>query len=327
VWAQNTLATACQTRAEAGRRLYGEDPRPVMHRAIRVFEMVLASPLLRHHVLQELGASYASMGLFEMGHGEDGTANFETALRYYQQAQALAPSGRTWYLMATPLKWLGLKARWSGGDPVPSLDRSLACYRSSLAMTPRDSAAMARLADVDLIKAEYLLMRGQDPGPEIEEAIRMSRDSLEIAPESYLGNANLGEALLLRAWSKTLRGADATIELREAGPAIEHAIAQRPGDPELIVDRALLDREGLRQDILFRRPVGPRLAQARQHISEVLRRNPTHAGACRILGETCLLAARATGAKALALEGERALDRAVALNPNLGPEIRSLKGP
>ncbi len=298
----------------------GRDPRPAWGEAAAHLGRALEVEPDYPWALNDLGVVYRWRGNYDREHGRDPRADYEEAERRLRRAAESDPN----YLFAHDnlsrvYEETGSYRLSRGLDPEAEVQKALDAGARALAVDASYAPAHRHLAAAELTRAQYLDQSGGDPGAAVERV-------LAHLERSRAANASSGQTALLRAHAHLLVASHA---LRSGGaprPALEAARAalaeaQRGAvdcaDCRVVgarwhsLDAALALREG--------RPAAPALRRALAEARRAVELYP-YADAHEELARACLrLAGSLPAGEAAALldEGERQIDRALALDPGL----------
>lgn len=327
-WASFVKANALYVMASTSRRYFGEDPGTNLRASLREYEGLLKQSNFKEQILQNMGDCYFQLGLYEATHGNPGAEkDLEASVRHYQQANDTNPNAKTYFAMASPLKWLGRVADGKGDDPVPCYDRAIEAYQHALTLNPDQAMCLGRLADLHVLRAERRAREGNDPARDVDAAMKAAEASVRIKPDLMIGHANRAEAALVQAEWNTRKGQDPRPLLALAGQSLAEAGRRDPKDPDLMLDHGKLAREQVRWGIVSGGAIDRPLKEGLGIVERILAASPGYPMAYFLKGELLLLAARRPDRRREVWRAEafQALERSQALNPNLQRAVAALR--
>ncbi len=327
-WASFVKANALYVMASTSRRYFGEDPGTHLRASLREYEGLLKQSNFKEQILQNMGDCYFQLGLYEATHGiPSAEKDLDASVRHYQQALDTHPNAKTYFALASPLKWLGRLADGRGDDPIPFYDRAIEAYQRALALSPDQAMCLGRLADLHVFRAERRARVGNDPSRDVDAAMKAAEASVRIKPDLMIGHANQAEAALVQAEWNIRKGQDPRPLLARAGAELAEAGWRDPKDPDLMLDHGKLAREQVRWGIASGGSIDRPLKEGLDTVEKILAASPGYALAYFLRAELLLLAAKRPDRRREARRAEayQALDRSVALNPNLQRAAAALR--
>ncbi len=206
----------------------GQDPRLSLRHAVEALEKALQHPEQAATLHQRMGNCYTTQALFELRSGEDPDAAVNAAEQQFQESVRLKPSGQA---LSDHIWALGARAQAQlrrNQDPASTLKAATDLFEESRRLTPDYFFARTNLADIAVIRAEFLEGNGQDPSPELDRVEALARDAMK--EKAGLGYAlpDLGQAALIRARWKLRQKMDPSEALVSARNYFEQGRRERP---------------------------------------------------------------------------------------------------
>ncbi|HPC81763.1 MAG TPA: protein kinase [Thermoanaerobaculaceae bacterium] len=303
----------------------GEDPRPSLEAAAASLERAAAiTPSFS--VLGNLGVTWWAIGRFEAGRGRDPRRHLARAREALGKALALNP--QDW----SALNNLGLagleEAQWqiaAGEDANPVLERAFADLERSLVLKPDSSSTFTNLGAAWRLRA----LAAKEPtaaARALDEAHRALARATALNPqdaEAWLVDAQAW----LEAAGRGAPGVSPAVALRSAERSLRRALAANPGYAEASAELAELHRRRALAERARGGDGAAHLASGLAAAEAALAINPGLGRAHLVRGGLLLLRAwgRRANRQADAAEAERALAKAVELDPRLEAQATVLR--
>lgn len=302
----------------------GEDPRPALTEAAAELEQAVAiTP--NFSMLGNLGVAWWAIGHFESSRGFDPRPAFGRAREALERA--LEVNRQDW----SALNNLGLiaveEAQWlltAGEDARAVLTQAFAALERSLALKP-DSNTFTNLGAAWRLEA----LTASDPAT----AARAAAEAHRALARAIAINPQNAEAWLVdaRTWlvarERVLPGVSGGAALRGAERSLKRALAANPTYAEAQAELAELHRQQALAQRSAGKDSGSHTSAGLVAVEAALATNPglarAHLTRAGLLLGRCSL--RQGDCHADAVEAERALARAVELDPRLQPEAEALR--
>ncbi len=206
----------------------GQDPRPSLKNAVEALQRALQHPEQAATLHQRMGNCYTTQAFFELRSGENPDAVVEVAERQFQESVRLKPSGQ---VLSDHIWVLGVKAQaqlMRGQDPASTLQAASDLFEQSQRLAPDYSFARTNLADIVVLRAEFMQEHGEDPGIELDHAEELARTAKQKNTFLVFALPSLGQASLLRARWKLKQKLDPASELASARNYFEQGRREKP---------------------------------------------------------------------------------------------------
>jgi serine/threonine-protein kinase len=324
-YALNTLGLAHWRRADQ-EMSKGLDPRGSLGRAADAFRQALA-PRPFFVYLINLGNVYLFRAMYEMGMGHDPGGSLDEAIRNYEAAAALNPSMSQCFsnLGSVYLK----RGEWQmghGEDPMPSFLKGRANLEKAVELNPNRPAGHYNLHTCYLAMAVQEMEKGNSPEAGLAKAREALDRALTLRPGFYEYLRGKGEVDLYLARWRLRSGGDPEPHLRAAAAAFEASLAANGAAAHTLLNVAQGRR--LRAEWLSGRGRSG-AADVQLGLAAAERALELNPGMDQVLAEKGALllvrAAAAAGGERSRLAGEAAglLEKALAADPTLAPDLRS----
>jgi serine/threonine-protein kinase len=298
----------------------GEDPRPLLDRAVESLRRALTLHPNHYTAANNLGLARLEGGLAEMEIGRDPLPALGESVQALERVIELAPSFAALDNLGVAL-WA--RARWEasrGIDPRPSLEQGRHALRRALEINPTDWAALNNLGLLAIEGGEWLLARGERADAVAADAVTQIRKSLEVKQDNPSAWTNLGAAHLVAARSG--RDRDFEGSLSRAREALRRALAQNPQEAEAMLVLGRVELVAAQQARKQGKSPEASFAAARQALTAALWLYPGYAEAAVSMAELAAsraewLGVRAPEAAREIARGLDAADMALVRNPSL----------
>ena len=208
--------------------LAGEDPRPSLSKAVEALQRALQHPEQAATLHQRMGNCYTTQAFFELRNGESPHAAVDAAEKQFEESFRLKPSGQ---VLSDHIWALGVRAQAQvlrEQDPGPTLQAASRLFEESQRLTPNYFFAQTNLADIAILRAEFLVDHGQDPGPDLVRAEELARAAMKNRAGLGYALPVLGQASLQRARWKLLQKQNPSPDLASARNYFEQGRRERP---------------------------------------------------------------------------------------------------
>ncbi|MEW6757200.1 MAG: protein kinase [Acidobacteriota bacterium] len=324
-YALNTLGLTHWRRADQ-EMSRGIDPRDSLGRAAKAFRQALA-PRPFFVYLINLGNVYLFRAMYEMGKGHDPEPSFDEAIRNYEAAAALNPSVSQCFsnLGSVYLK----RGEWQmgrGEDPMPSFLKGRENLQKAVELNPNRPAGHYNLHTSCLAVAVQEMQAGRSPEAWLGQARGALDRALALRPGFYEYLRAQGEVDLYLARWRVRAGGDPEAHFRAAAAAFEASLKANPAAPHTLLNVAQGNR--LRAEWLGEkgRSSAADVQRGLAAAESALRMNPEFHQALAEKGALLLVRAAAADGdsrRGTAAEAVKILEKALAADPSLVPDLQS----
>ncbi len=206
----------------------GQDPRPSLKHAVEALQRALQHPEQAATLYQRMGNCYTTEAFFELRHGEAPDALVDVAETQFRESVRLKPSGQ---VLSDHIWALGIRAQAQvlrGQDPGPTLQAASDLFEESRRLTPDYFFAETNLADIVVLRAEFLVDHDQEPTRELDRTEDLVRAAMKNKASLIYALPNLGQASLLRARWKLKQKVDPSPDLAASRNYFEQGRKERP---------------------------------------------------------------------------------------------------
>jgi serine/threonine-protein kinase len=299
----------------------GLDPGLAIGKAEEAYKASLAI-VMREDGLYNLTLLHVLQVDQALHYGGDPTATLASALVLAQEVIAIAADSHT--NQGLPGRVYQAQAEYeiaTGEDPQASCDRALEANRRALAVNPRYSEALSRMAHIYWLLGRRAFEQGRSPGPMIEEASRWMERSRESSPDNPPLMVQARVALLQGRW-RMAQGLSPEEAFARSRNVFEKALAQHPIDPDTHAALAEVEWRLAQWQRRQGHAAVQTVARGLGTVASALAVNPRNARAIAIRGALYLEQAHleAVNGRALQAKARESLDQAVAINRFLARE-------
>ena len=226
----------------------------------------------------------------------DADADLVRALEAFDQGRTLNPNSYVpRFYKGEVLEAIAERKRASGVDPGPDLARAIEMYQQGLAINPRLPHLHNGISVIRLEQARDAAAHGADPGPFLDQAEAAAAQAVAVAPEQGFGYNNRGEVFAQRAAYQRARGGDLRPLALQAAADFAQALERMPASETFLLNLAEIHTLVATDDLAQGRDPRKRIALARSAVDRTIARDPTSAGAKRMIIELNDLDARWLG--------------------------------